>query len=160
MENIELKLQFSLYSSIDELDEESRNLLLEAQKISENAYAPYSNFNVGAALLLESGEIVRGSNQENAAYPSGLCAERVAFFATGTNHPGEKIRKVAVVAKRNHESEFIEASPCGSCRQVMIEYEDNQDEPIEVILLTKDGKVIKMPSVETLLPFKFSARSL
>jgi len=91
VENIEINLAFTLYENIDELDDESRNLLLEAQKTSDTAYSPYSNFNVGSAVLLVNGEVIRGSNQENAAYPSGLCAERVAFFAAGSQFPGVTI---------------------------------------------------------------------
>ena len=145
---------------MDELDPESRELLQLAQDSANNAYSPYSNFNVGCALLLDDGSIIQGSNQENAAYPSGICAERVAFFNSGSQYPDRVIKKAAVAARRNHEADFIEASPCGSCRQVMIEYEEKQGSPIEIILMAKEGKIIKMPSVETLLPFKFTARSL
>lgn len=160
MDKIELRLTYTVFDTIDELDEEGQQLITAAKEFAQNAYAPYSNFNVGAALLLENGKIVHGSNQENAAYPSGLCAERVAFFSASANYPNVRIRRVAVVARRNHESDFLEASPCGSCRQVMMEYEEKQSHPVEIILMGNKGKVLVMPSIETLLPFKFTARSL
>ena len=160
MENIELKLSFKVYDDPEKLDEEGKKLLQAAKQCANDAYAPYSNFNVGCALLLEDGTLITGSNQENAAYPSGLCAERVAFFAASANHPNVKIKRIAVVARRNGEQHYIEASPCGACRQVMMEYEDKQEDAIEVILIGDNGNLRVIPSVETLLPFKFTSRSL
>jgi len=160
LEKINKILHFTVYENISELDEEGRILLFKAQDSALDAYAPYSNFKVGSAVLLTNGEVLIGSNQENAAYPSGLCAERVAIFAASSNFPNVSVKRVAVVAKRAGESDFIEAFPCGSCRQVMSEYEDKQGSPIEVIVMGNHGKVIVLSSIETLLPFKFSARSL
>ena len=141
-----------------ELDEDFQLLVSKAREVCENAYAPYSQFKVGAALLLKSGAIVTGSNQENSSYNSGLCAERVAFFAAGAQHPSDEILKAAVVAQKGGSLKS-EASPCGSCRQVMLEYEFNQGQPIE-ILFNWQGRMVKSNSVANLLPFNFNRHSL
>lgn len=131
-----------------------------AKEAAINAYAPYSNFQVGAALLLDTGQIVIGNNQENACYPAGLCAERVAFFAAKSQFPNNEILKVVIVAKLKSEENFKMATPCGSCRQVMSEYENNQKAKIKVYLLDSDGSVYLADSVDTFLPFKFSNKDL
>jgi len=141
-----------------ELDEDFQLLVSKAREVCENAYAPYSQFKVGAALLLKSGAIVTGSNQENSSYNSGLCAERVAFFAAGAQHPADKILKAVVLAQKEG-GPVNEASPCGSCRQVMLEYEFNQGQPIE-ILFNWQGSMVKSNSVANLLPFNFNRHSL
>lgn len=143
-----------------EVDSETSNLIQKAKEATNRAYAPYSNFHVGAALLLSNGEIITGNNQENAAYPAGLCAERVAFFSSKSNNPEATIRKVAIVARNGADDHFKLATPCGNCRQVMSEYENNQEEPIQVYLCGEDGKVYESESVENLLPFKFSDKYL
>lgn len=150
--------EYKLYSN-DELSDKDRLLINRAKNACETAYAPYSQFTVGAALLLENGEIVIGSNQENAAYPSGLCAERVALFNSATNHPGNKIKKIVITARKAKSKQFIDVSPCGSCRQVMLEYEELQNENIEVIFSTTKGW-IKLPKSSLLLPFCFDKESL
>jgi cytidine deaminase len=160
VEKLEKVLHYKVYENINEIDKEAQMLLFKAQESVLTAYAPYSNFKVGSAVLLSNGEVLIGSNQENAAYPSGMCAERVAFFAASANFPNVSVKRVAIVAKRAEESDLIEAFPCGSCRQVMSEYENKQDSAIEVIILGNQGKVIVLSSIEMLLPFKFSARSL
>jgi cytidine deaminase len=114
---------------------------------------------VGTALLLENGEIVIGSNQENAAYPSGLCAERVALFNSASNHPKVKIKKIAITARRAKDTHFIDVAPCGSCRQVMLEYEELQDQHIEV-LFAVNGRWNKLTSTAVLLPFSFDKTTL
>ena len=141
------------------LDQEFQLLLKHAREATQTAHAPYSNFRVGAALLLSSGKIVTGSNQENAAFNSGLCAERIAFFSTAAHHPGETIKKVAVVARKASQNADVEASPCGSCRQVMLEYEQKQKEPIKVVF-NVDGKLVKSASVANLLPYHFNSNNL
>lgn len=151
---------FYVYDSENELDIDTFKLLLSARQAAESAYAPYSNFFVGAAILLENGVIVKGSNQENAAYPSGLCAERTAIFAAGANYPTQKILMVAVTAKRKNESLFLAANPCGACRQVLSEYENKQNQPIKVIMEAGNGKVYTCDSVNMLLPLKFSSENL
>jgi len=137
-----------------ELPVQEQNLIEEARKAALNAYSPYSGFSVGAALLLENGEIVTGSNQENAAYPSGLCAERTALFYAGSRYPGVAVVKMAVTACRNNTFLTDAVSPCGACRQVMLETQMRQQKPFRLILAgQKTIHVIEDPS--HLLPFPF-----
>jgi len=131
-----------------------------AQEAANDAYAPYSNFLVGAALLLEDGTMFKGSNQENAAYPSGLCAERTALFALSAHYPNKKIRLLAVTARRRSELTFLAAMPCGACRQVMGEYEHKQQADIPVLLQAADGKFYRFKRVADLLPFQFTKDNL
>lgn len=143
-----------------ELSEPDRRLIETAKEYAAKAYAPYSGFNVGAALLMDNGRIEGGSNQENAAYPSGLCAERTAVFHASATHPGVAIKKLAVAAgsldKKTGEVKFqkLPVSPCGSCRQAFMEYE-NLFGPIEVLLYGED-KVYVFPSIRSLLPYSFT----
>jgi cytidine deaminase len=136
------------------LSDKEQEMLARAKQISEKAYAPYSNFLVSSCLLLANGEIVEGVNQENAAYPSGLCAERVAFFSAGVLYPDVVIEKVLIIAKKRGE-DYQFTPPCGACRQVMFEFEEKQAKPIEVILVNSKGEIFKIPSVACLLPFHF-----
>lgn len=139
----------------DDLNEASKNLVLAAREATERAYAPYSNFLVGAALQLENDEIFTGTNQENMAYPSGLCAERVACFAAKSAYPKISISQIVVVARQQNSSKFQLATPCGSCRQVMSEYEKQQQQKIALLLV--DGDIIyHSASIENMLPFQFS----
>jgi len=147
------------YQNIKELTEEEQKLIDSAKSACNNAYAPYSQFNVGAALLLDDGSIVIGSNQENAAYPSGLCAERVAIFSVMNNNPTAKIKKIAVTARKATSNGFIPAAPCGGCRQVMLEQEQKQNENIEV-LFSHEDKWVRTSSIKQLLPFSFNKNSL
>jgi cytidine deaminase len=151
---------FYVYDNENELEADALNLLLSARQATENAYAPYSNFLVGAAVLLENGLIIKGSNQENAAYPSGLCAERTAIFTAGAHYPTQKILMLAVTAKRRNESVFLAANPCGACRQVLSEYENKQNQTFKVIMEAGNGKVYTCDSVSMLLPLKFSSENL
>ncbi|WP_224998219.1 cytidine deaminase [Cesiribacter sp. SM1] len=153
-------LEFELYNSFEKLSQQDQELMLGARNACNTAYAPYSNFRVGAALLLANGQMVFGSNQENAAYPSGLCAERVAFFSCSVQQPDERILKVAVTATRAGSGIFLMASPCGGCRQVMLEYEHKQQQPIEIILQWGEQQYIKAGSIAGLLPFSFNMDSL
>jgi cytidine deaminase len=118
----EISFTYSVASSLDELNESDRKLFSKALDVLQNAYAPYSQFKVGSALMMEDGTIITGTNQENIAYPSGLCAERVAIFSAASNNPGKKIAAIAVAAQPL-ENENATVTPCGACRQVMIEYE-------------------------------------
>lgn len=144
--------------SFDELDSSSAELVGWAKKALENAYAPYSNFFVGAAVLLDDGQIISGSNQENAAYPAGLCAERVALFHVGANYPGLKILQIAIAAKPKGADHYVEAGPCGSCRQVMVEYHNRQNQPIEILMVRPNNEVLKT-TVKDLLPLAFDKES-
>lgn len=139
---------------------EIKQLIEMAKKAALNAYAPYSNFQVGAALQLDNGKIITGNNQENACYPTGLCAERVAFFSAKSQYPVSKILSIAIVAKRSADDFFKLATPCGSCRQAMSEYENNQNQNIAVYLADADGTVFESESIDNLLPFKFSDKDL
>ncbi|MEO5603660.1 MAG: cytidine deaminase [Cyclobacteriaceae bacterium] len=151
---------FVLVSHLEDLDPESKYLAHKAKDASNHAYAPYSKFQVGAAVLLEDGTIVTGTNQENAAYPSGMCAERVALYSAIAQFPESKITKMAVVARRKGFKELVPATSCGPCRQVMLEFEVRQEKPFEVIMQTQDHQWVKAPSAESLLPFSFTKTSL
>ncbi|UII32964.1 cytidine deaminase [Fulvivirga ulvae] len=154
------ELKYVTYGDESELDEEDLKLIKSARKACETSYSPYSQFQVGAALLLENNEIISGSNQENSSYPAGLCAERVALFHAGAGHSNQTIKKIAVTAKKEGSNHYIPVTPCGSCRQVMLEYEVKQNSPIEVIMQIADNKWIKTLSTEVLLPFCFNKNSL
>lgn len=142
-----------------ELSTSERCLVDDAKSAVATAYAPYSNFHVGSAVLLANGTIVKGSNQENAAYPSGLCAERVAIFSAGANYPNEKIKMLAIAAKPAEATDFVPASSCGNCRQAMMEYQSKQNDPIELLFVRPDNQVLKT-TVTDLLPFGFDSDSL
>ena len=132
-----------------ELSSSDKKLLSEAKKAAKSAYAPYSKFKVGAAIHLKNGKIISGNNQENAAYPSGLCAERVALFFASSQFPGTTVRSIAVTNV-----------PCGSCRQAMLEYESRQGSPVKIILQKEKNKIIISESVSNLLPLSFSYKEL
>lgn len=134
--------------------------MAEAESASKNAYAPYSSFHVATAILLENGTIITGTNQENAAYPSGMCAERVGLFAIASQHPGKKIKKMLVIARAAGASEPTPATSCGPCRQVMLEFEHRQQEPFEVIMQSKPGFWVIARSAQSLLPFSFTPENL
>ncbi len=155
MKEIKIDVAFKVYSSIDELEGKVKDLMLEAVEIRKKAYAPYSKFRVGAAILLESGRIITGSNQENAAYPSGLCAERTAIFYAGANFPNEKILAIAISACSDLKITNGPIPPCGSCRQSMFEYEVKQETPIKLFCMGGVGEVIESDSVGNILPFHF-----
>lgn len=150
----ELKINYSEYSSMDELAAGDRALALSAIEAIDGAYAPYSHFHVGAAVLLDDGTIVKGANQENAAYPSGLCAERTAMFAAGAAYPDRNMTSIAVAAKQNGVLCPEPAAPCGACRQVMAQYQTKAGTPVSVILVGSE-KILKFNRVDDLLPFIF-----
>ena len=144
---------------LENLDDESKELVRKAESSLNLAYAPYSKFRVGAAVLLDSGAVVLGANQENAAYPDGMCAERVALFAMTSQYAGQRIKKMAVVARQEGTAGLIPVTCCGSCRQVMFEFEQRQLVPFEVIMQVEDNHWVKTRSAESLLPFSFSIRN-
>ena len=138
-----------------------RQLFAAAHAACHRAYAPYSDFQVGAAVLLADGQIYEGNNQENAAYPSGLCAERVALFYVSATHPDIPIAAVAVTVNHDRAPDFDDlVSPCGGCRQVIAEYEHKFKQPIKIYLLGRDERVSVIPSMQVLLPFFFSSEVL
>ncbi|MCW3786694.1 cytidine deaminase [Plebeiibacterium sediminum] len=159
MNKFELKTEITQYEHSEELPLDEQNLLSKAKEACFNAYAPYSEFKVGVALLLENGEIITGSNQENAAYPSGLCAERTAIFWANSQYPEKAIVKMAISSlnKNNKLSQLI--TPCGACRQVMIETELRFKQPIKTIL-DGENKIISIDKVSDLLPLYFNADEL
>lgn len=143
----------------EDVSNQAQDLIDKAKTIAEQAYAPYSKFNVGAALVLSNGEIILGNNQENIAYPSGLCAERVAMFYASSKYPEMEVLEMAVYAT-SKKFEFKDiATPCGACRQVMAEYEGKQNKPIR-IYLASDEHVMIVESAADLLPFIFDAQGL
>lgn len=152
--------EIEVYPSIKDLAKKDADLLFEAQKMVKLAYAPYSNFHVGAALLLENGKIITGNNQENAAYPSGLCAERVAIFSAGAHYPKEAVKSLAISVKSKNVVVNEPLSPCGACRQVIAEYENKFKKPIRIIMSGEKGAVYIAKSIESLLPLMFSKKYL
>ena len=152
--------KFIEFSSLDELNDDDRNLLLEARKSVVNAYAPYSSFHVGAAILLEDGNIIRGNNQENASYPIGMCAERVAVFAAGANYPGVKIKAIGISAKSKQFIIDQPVTPCGACRQAIAEYEHRYKNPIRLIMTGETGKILVTESIQNFLPYQFNGDDL
>jgi len=155
MKPLTITSRLEVYESIDEIPQDVQDLMQEAAKVRENAYAPYSSFKVGAAILLENEKIVVGSNQENASYPSGLCAERTAIYATGAQYPNSRILKIAITAKSLRHKVISPVPPCGACRQALVEYEVKQEEPIELYFMGETGKVVKAESIKDLLPLVF-----
>lgn len=152
--------EFEVYESENDLISEENSLLQKAQMSMKNAYAPYSNFLVGAAILLENGEIVIGNNQENAAYPSGLCAERVAIFHASAIHPGIPVKVIAICCKAPGSVLETPVPPCGACRQVIAEYETKYNKHIRIIMQGEKGKVYAAKSIESLLPLMFNSKYL
>ena len=145
-----IQIEYTDVDSIDQLSDILRKAAKSAIDASKNAYAPYSNFPVGAAVVLEDGSIVIGSNQENRAFPSGLCAERVAITSASANHPNQRMQAIVVYAP---EETII--SPCGACRQVIFEYEEKQSQPIQVILVNGKGEARLFEASSDLLPWGF-----
>ena len=157
---IEIKTVITEFDSLDELPESDAVLLEAAGKAADSAYAPYSHFNVGAAVLLENGVIVPGNNQENVAYPSGLCAERVALFSVGAHHPNIPVKAIAITAKSERFDLDEPLAPCGACRQVMVEYEKKAGQSIRIILRGQEGKIYVVNGVTDILPLSFSSDKL
>jgi len=155
MKKITLTTTFNVYDSIDELSETECNLMNKAIESRKLAYAPYSNFNVGAALLLENGIYVVGNNQENAAFPSGMCAERVAIWSASSKYPTIKVLEIAISASSMLHKVTKPVGPCGACRQAIAEYEIKQDKAIEILFMGNSGKIIKSNSLNDLLPLAF-----
>ena len=160
MKKLEIKTTILEYSSDDELSFQDKNLVINSREAALSAYAPYSKFYVGAAVLLENGVCVKGNNQENVAYPSGLCAERVAVFAAASQYPNIKINAIAISAKSDSFEIKEPISPCGSCRQVLAEYEHKQGYPIKIILSSEKGKILVVNKVEDILPLCFKEDKL
>ncbi|MGM0612898.1 MAG: cytidine deaminase [Bacteroidota bacterium] len=155
MEDKTYSFNYSEFEQENELSPEDQKLLGMAKESAKTSYAPYSGYHVGAALRLHNGQIIKGSNQENAAYPSGLCAERVAAFYASSNYPGVAFEALAVTAVSDDFEIDNPVTPCGACRQVLSEYENKAEEPIRIIMQGASGKILVVDSVQNLLPFTF-----
>lgn len=155
MDELKITSKFTIFSNSDELSKSDKELLLKAVDARKNAYAPYSKFNVGASLLLDNGHIVLGNNQENAAYPSGMCAERVAIWNASSQFPNIPIRKIFISANTNNKSLNKPVPPCGACRQTIVEYEHKQEQAIEIFFTGETGNIFKADSISGLLPLAF-----
>jgi cytidine deaminase len=155
MKEIKIESTLTVFDDFNELPKNIASLMEQAMEARLNAYAPYSQFLVGAAIALENGEVVTGSNQENASYPSGLCAERTAIYYAGAKYPGVAMKTMAIIAGsvKNKTTEPI--PPCGACRQAIAEYEVKQEEAIELYFMGETGKVVKSNSLANLLPLVF-----
>jgi len=152
---MEIRINYEQYATLDELQEEDRALILSAKNASLLAYAPYSEFHVGAALLMEDGSILTGNNQENIAYPSGLCAERTALFYAGANFPELKVKRLAIYGAGALLNSQGPVTPCGSCRQVIAETIKRQGSALEILLSGADGRTVKFNDALDLLPLPF-----
>lgn len=155
MKKFKIESVITVFSSIEELSKEDNYLMHKAIEARRKAYAPYSKFQVGAAILLDNNEIVIGSNQENAAYPSGLCAERVAIFQAGALYPNNLIKKIAISATATEKPQKTPIPPCGACRQSIAEYEGKQNKNIEIFFMGESGEVYLSNSLKNLLPLTF-----
>ena len=154
MKEITLQTQITA-CTVDELDAELRQLVEIAKQKTQDAYCPYSHFHVGAAALLNDGTIITGANQENAAYPSGICAERTALFAANANHPHTPVKALAIACYTNGHFTKQAGTPCGACRQVMLETEKRFGKPMKILLCSSE-EVYIVEGVTQLLPFAFS----
>lgn len=156
MTDKKVEILFKEFSSPEEMSSADQKLVRAAMEAQKSSYAPYSHFNVGAAVRLEDGTIIKGSNQENAASPSGLCAERTAMFAAGANYPGVPMVSIAIAGGPSLGLCANPATPCGACRQVMAEYQKIGGKPMSVILVGAD-KIWKFDCVDDVLPFIFDS---
>jgi len=157
----DIQIGYEYFKNSSELSDIENILFARAKQARENAYAPYSNFLVGCSVLLENGEIFSGNNQENAAFPSGLCAERTTLFWVAANFPNEKIKKIFIVGgPREFHEKNPPIPPCGACRQSLIEYETKQNDNIDLYFSSMNDVVVKVNSIKDLLPFYFDATFL
>lgn len=156
MTSKEIKIAYTEYRSLAELSEQDRTLAEAAINAISRSYAPYSHFNVGAAVLFADGEIIQGSNQENAAYPSGLCAERTALFYASSSRPDTPVKAIAIAAGQNGNLCKNPVTPCGACRQVMAQYQMKSGAPMKILLVGAD-RIWKFTKVDDLLPLIFDS---
>ena len=156
-DTVEVTVKLYKYKTDQELPQELGQLLHRAKNATHRSYAPYSDFYVGAAVLLENGDIIEGNNQENIAFPSGLCAERVALFYAKSQFPNQNIKAIAITARSKNGVVDQPVTPCGGCRQVMIQYEQNQEKPITVILSGEKGEIFVSEKVSNFMPFMFDS---
>jgi len=160
MKEIEVKFNFTVYEQFSELSELDLSLIQQAKTALNDSYSPYSNFKVAAVLLLENGATVSGTNQENAAYPAGICAEGTALGVASSLHAGVPIKKIAITVKSGHQLVKTPVAPCGICRQKLLEYEQRFGQDIEVILTGQTELTYRLKSIKDLLPLYFSNENL
>ena len=160
MKEVKITSSYRVAKDITDLNKLDRALLLEAKEAAKHAYAPYSKFYVGAALRFSDGQIIQGNNQENAAYPVTMCAERIAFFTASANYPNKIIESVAITVSTTDMKINSPVPPCGSCRQVIYEKEYRQERPIKIILQGDKGDIYLIDSVKDILPLLFDASYL
>ena len=160
MKENKFEFQYEVYNDIGELEEKDAWLLTEARTVTEHAYAPYSKFHVGAVAILENWEVVAGTNQENASYPVGICAERVLLGSVATLHPKIPVKTIAISYSSEEVKSDHPISPCGMCRQSLLEYETRTAKPIRLILSGQEGKVFIIKTASFLLPFAFTSEEL
>ncbi len=160
MKKIKIESFLEVYPSMDTLPKAIFSLMEQAIEAREKAYAPYSEFSVGAALVLDNGEVITGNNQENASYPSGLCAERTAIYYAMATYPNATVKTMAITARARDKETITPIPPCGACRQAIAEYEIRQNSPIDIYFMGEAGEVMRSPSLENLLPLLFTAKYL
>ena len=160
MKENKFEFEYEVYNDSSELSEQDAWLLTEARTVTENAYAPYSNFHVGAVAMLENGEVVAGTNQENASYPVGICAERVLLGNAATLYPKVNIDTIAISYNSEEVKSDHPISPCGICRQALQEYEGRNKQPLQLILGGMEGAVYVIDSASKLLPLAFTSEEL
>jgi cytidine deaminase len=155
MKEVKIESTFFVYDDIKDVSLDVQHLMSKASEARDKAYAPYSKFYVGTAILLDNDEIISGNNQENASYPSGLCAERTAIYYSGAKYPKAKILRMAIIAGSTKNVTSKPIPPCGACRQAIAEYEVKQESPIEIYFMGESGKVVRSNSLSNLLPLLF-----
>lgn len=155
MHSHQISTKFTVFESAEELSDSEKELLQKAIEVRDHAYAPYSDFKVGASVLMETNEVFLGNNQENAAYPSGICAERVAIWTAMSSLPNGKIKKIFISARSGKTMVNRPVAPCGACRQAIAEYETKQLSNIEIFFTGEIGKIVKANSIKDLLPWMF-----
>lgn len=160
MKKVEINTNITVYDNLEELKDEEILLLASAKEATFKSYAPYSNFNVGCAVKLDNGEIISGANQENAAYPACLCAERVVLSAISAIHPNAIPLEMAIVAINKNKENVDPAAPCGECRQAIFEWEKRHKHPIKIFMRGETGRIFKVDSIAELLPLAFSKNDL
>lgn len=150
-----IQIEYKSFKSINNLPEEYQKLWNSALEARQFSHSPYSNFTVGAAIELEDGRIITGTNQENASFPAGLCAERTAMYRAGIEAPNQKFVRIAIAASRRDSDQLASAPPCGGCRQVMLEFEKRNQKGFELLFMGSDGDIILIDKPTDLFPFSF-----
>ncbi|MGJ3235023.1 cytidine deaminase [Marivirga sp.] len=155
MKKEKIQIEYNTFNSIEELSSEHQKLWHFALEARQFSHSPYSNFTVGAAIELENGTIITGTNQENASFPAGLCAERTAMYRAGIQAPDQKFKRIAIAASRRDAEQLASAPPCGGCRQVMLEFEKRHQQGFEILFTNADGKFVLINKPTDLFPFSF-----